>query len=179
MITFHSTPLSAENSKGVKNITRKVIKRLEGLGHLEMVEMNMSVPEEDDQLDEMERIGRSRRSFTLSARKLSRMRGPARQRMAMGMLIHKRPRNQNPPGDSAKSPTCFNRYVFNIYNRRLSRLPCQGFLTLYLYVLEGDVRTIVLVLWMALAVLFPPIQRLRSDIRKAALVLDARKRTGA
>ena len=45
-------PLSAENSKGVKSITRKVIKRLEGLGHLEMVDMDMSLPEEDKQLDE-------------------------------------------------------------------------------------------------------------------------------
>jgi diacylglycerol kinase (CTP) len=45
------TSLSAENPKGVKNITRKVIKRLEGLGHLEMVESNFSVPEEEE-LDE-------------------------------------------------------------------------------------------------------------------------------
>jgi hypothetical protein len=52
IITFHPTPLSADNSKGVKNITRKVIKRLEGLGHLEMVDMDMSVPEEDEQLDD-------------------------------------------------------------------------------------------------------------------------------
>ena len=51
IITFHPTPLSADNSKGVKNITRKVIKRLEGLGHLEMVDMDMSVPEEDEQLN--------------------------------------------------------------------------------------------------------------------------------
>lgn len=44
IVTFHPTPLSTEHPKGVKNITRKVIKRLEGLGHLEMVEM-----EEDEQ----------------------------------------------------------------------------------------------------------------------------------
>jgi diacylglycerol kinase (CTP) len=44
IVTFHPTPLSSDHPKGVKNITRKVIKRLEGLGHLEMVEM-----EEDEQ----------------------------------------------------------------------------------------------------------------------------------
>jgi diacylglycerol kinase (CTP) len=40
--------LSSENPKGVKNITRKVIKRLEGLGHLEMVDTDFSLPEEDE-----------------------------------------------------------------------------------------------------------------------------------
>ena|SRR6266545_954922 len=40
--------LSAENPKGVKNITRKVIKRLEGLGHLDMVDSDLSLPEEDE-----------------------------------------------------------------------------------------------------------------------------------
>jgi hypothetical protein len=44
-----------------------------------MVDMDMSVPEEDEKVDEMGRIGRSRRSFALSARKPSRMRGPARR----------------------------------------------------------------------------------------------------
>lgn len=40
--------LSSENPKGVKNITRKVIKRLEGLGHLEMIDTDSSFPEEDE-----------------------------------------------------------------------------------------------------------------------------------
>ena len=31
------------------NITRKVIKRLEGLGHLEMVDLNLTVSEEDEE----------------------------------------------------------------------------------------------------------------------------------
>lgn len=40
--------LSSENPKGVKSITRKVIKRLEGLGHLETMDTDFSVPEEDE-----------------------------------------------------------------------------------------------------------------------------------
>ena len=52
IITFHPIPLSAGSPKGVTNITRNVIKRLEGIGHLEMVDMDMSLLEEDEQLDE-------------------------------------------------------------------------------------------------------------------------------
>lgn len=54
-ITFHPAPLSAENTKGVKNITRKVIKRLEGLGHLEVVNLKLAVSEEEDEPEELGR----------------------------------------------------------------------------------------------------------------------------
>ena len=49
IITFHPAPLSSENTKGVKNITRKVIKRLEGLGHLEMVDLDLEEDEEPEE----------------------------------------------------------------------------------------------------------------------------------
>ena len=52
IISFHPAPLSPENTKGVKNITRKVIKRLEGLGHLEMVDVDLAVSEEEDEPEE-------------------------------------------------------------------------------------------------------------------------------
>jgi diacylglycerol kinase (CTP) len=52
VITFHPAPLSPGNTKGVKNITRKVIKRLEGLGHLEMVDLDLAVSEEDEEPEE-------------------------------------------------------------------------------------------------------------------------------
>jgi diacylglycerol kinase (CTP) len=42
----------AENSKGVKNIIHKVIKRLEGLGHLEIIDMDISLLEEVKQVDD-------------------------------------------------------------------------------------------------------------------------------
>lgn len=57
VITFHPAPLSPDNTKGVKNITRKVIRRLEGLGHLEMVDMNLTVSEEDDEHEKWRRKG--------------------------------------------------------------------------------------------------------------------------
>lgn len=55
IITFHPAPLSAENTKGVKNITRKVIKRLEGLGHLEVVNLDLAVSEEEEEPEELGR----------------------------------------------------------------------------------------------------------------------------
>ena len=45
IVTFTAHPLSPE--KGVKNITRKVIRTLEGLGHLESIDMG----EQDDDYD--------------------------------------------------------------------------------------------------------------------------------
>ena len=57
VITFHPAPLSSDNTKGVKNITRKVIKRLEGLGHLEMVDLNLTVSEEDEEPEKWSRNG--------------------------------------------------------------------------------------------------------------------------
>lgn len=57
VISFHPAPLSSDNTKGVKNITRKVIKRLEGLGHLEMVDLNMTVSEEDEEPEDWRKSG--------------------------------------------------------------------------------------------------------------------------
>jgi hypothetical protein len=46
IISFHPAPLLTENTKGVKNITRKVIKRL--VGHLDMVnDLDASDEEEE------------------------------------------------------------------------------------------------------------------------------------
>ena len=55
VIAFHPAPLSPDNTKGVKNITRKVIKRLEGLGHLEMVKLYLAVSEKDEEPEEWDR----------------------------------------------------------------------------------------------------------------------------
>ena len=52
VIAFHPASLSPDNTKGVKNITRKVIKRLEGLGHLEMIDLHLAVSEEDEESEE-------------------------------------------------------------------------------------------------------------------------------
>ncbi|KAF8188034.1 hypothetical protein BJ912DRAFT_968981 [Pholiota molesta] len=132
IVTFHPTPLSSEHPKGVKNITRKVIKRLEGLGHLEMVEMEedeQSLSGQDEQV-EVEKV-----LFELGQEALK---GAA-------------PANGHANGHSevaqkAKPDLEIPRKVLH---------SSIGFFTLYMYVTEGDVRKIIIVLWMALCVIVP------------------------
>lgn len=50
-ITFTAPPLSPD-AKGVKNITRKVIRKLEGLGHLDSANMYEQECVSDERLDE-------------------------------------------------------------------------------------------------------------------------------
>jgi len=58
-ITFTPTTLSLESTKGVQDITRKVIKQLEGLGHLE--------PSDNDSEDEPAVSGTSTRRSSMSS----------------------------------------------------------------------------------------------------------------
>ena len=53
--------------------------------------------------------------------------------------------------------------LFPILNSYLNLLFDKGFFTIYLYISQGDARTVILVLWMALAVIVPAdILRFRS-----------------
>jgi diacylglycerol kinase (CTP) len=52
-VTFTAAPLSSD-SKGVKNITRKVIRTLEGLGHLDNIDMYEEDCDSDERLDQTE-----------------------------------------------------------------------------------------------------------------------------
>ncbi|KAF9474383.1 hypothetical protein BDN70DRAFT_815769 [Pholiota conissans] len=130
IITFHSTSLSAEHPTGVKNITRKVIKRLEGLGHLEMVEM-----EEDEQSssgqDEQAEVEKVLNELGKDALKVAA------------------PTN----GDAKSSVAPKAKPDLEIPRKVLHS--SIGFFTLYMYVTEGDVRKIIIVLWMALCVIVP------------------------
>ncbi|KAJ3512190.1 hypothetical protein NLJ89_g3660 [Agrocybe chaxingu] len=143
IITFHPTPLSAENPKGVKNITRKVIKRLEGLGHLEMV---------DSEEEELMGSGEER-----EVEKALYAAGREAMKAAQKKLTI--PATTN---GYAKANGHANGHVATPKKQKADlEIPRKvlhssiGFLTLYLYVCEGDVRTVVFVLWMALAVIVP------------------------
>jgi len=144
---FHATPLSAENPKGVKNTTRKVIKRPEGLGHLEVVDMDMSLPEEDEQLDED---------------------GEDRE---VDKVLYALGKEAIPTGGP------FDRLAFSAHHRiyGLSCLSCQVF----------SPRTIVLVLWMALALIVPAnllcfrFKGFARTYEKPLGFFDAGERTGA
>jgi diacylglycerol kinase (CTP) len=125
--------ISSENPKGVKNITRKVIKRLEGLGHLEMVDADFSVPEED----ELDSPCKDEDVFSTT-----------------GLEAVKRPSSDKHYNNgSAIVHTAVSRIDFEIPRKLLHS--SIGFLTLYLYVSEANVDSIVKALWLALCVILP------------------------
>jgi len=120
--------------------------------------MDMSVPEEDEQLDddwedrEVEKVLYALgKEAIASARASSMMNGNGRP--------HSKPENKPKPDLEIPRKVLhasIGSFLLSIIiSCHSSCLPCQGFFTLYLYVSEGDVRTIVLVLWMALAVIVP------------------------
>jgi len=79
------------------------------------------------------------------------------------------------PGESTKSPTCFNRFVFIFHNHicRLACLPRHGFCTLYLCVSEAVTTSGQLFAFFGRPWIYRPcqspmlqIQRLCQDVRK-------------
>ncbi|KAF5384377.1 hypothetical protein D9615_003139 [Tricholomella constricta] len=143
IVTFSPTPLSAD-AKGVKNITRKVIKTLEGLGHLDDMDEQDCESDEKCDLSEVE--------ATLN-----------------GAALHSQPSSQSlrqrQNGSAVASPTPSGIELKKIdweIPRKLLHSSI-GFFTVYLYVSNGDVKTVIFVLWTALAVIIPAdILRLRS-----------------
>ncbi|KAF8869341.1 hypothetical protein CPB84DRAFT_1818714 [Gymnopilus junonius] len=146
IISFQPTPLSAESPKGVKNITRKVIKRLEGLGHLEMVDMTLSVPEEEESAPEGEEIEVEKALYALGKEAL-------RNRNAQASKQPPEATNGQPNG--VAHPSALKKSKSDLEIPRKVLHGSIGFFTLYLYIAEGDVNTVMLVLWMALAIIVP------------------------
>ncbi|KDR74627.1 hypothetical protein GALMADRAFT_140993 [Galerina marginata CBS 339.88] len=144
IIFFHPAPLSAENPKGVRDITRKVIKRLEGLGHLESSDMELPVPEEE----ELDGDGEERQ-----VEKVLYALGEEAVKNAQAAKSAAESANGSLNGNGHARPATKPKPDLEIPRKVLHS--SIGFFTLYLYVSEGDVRTIVLVLWMALAIIIP------------------------
>ncbi|KJA18691.1 hypothetical protein HYPSUDRAFT_920321 [Hypholoma sublateritium FD-334 SS-4] len=140
IITFQSTSLSPEHPKGVHNITRKVIKRLEGLGHLEMIEIDSPLLEEDESSSgQDEQMELEKMLYALGREAVE-----STEACAIGA-------NGSANGHAkvtkkAKTDLEIPRKVLH---------SSIGFFTLYLYVSEGEVSKIVFVLWMALCVIVP------------------------
>lgn len=137
---------SAENAKGVKNITRKVIKTLEGLGHLDVVDM--ATYEEGD--EEERRVDREveevlyelEREEIRSAGAIPETNGHSHLTTVNGNGAV----NGGPVDKTKKLDLEIPRKVLHA---------SIGFFTLYLYVSDSDVRKITLVLWTALAIIVP------------------------
>ncbi|KAF9036363.1 hypothetical protein BJ165DRAFT_1409115 [Panaeolus papilionaceus] len=149
IISFHSAPLSAENPKGVKNITRKVIKRLEGLGHLESVDMDHSLPEEDESFEasngEEAEVEKALYAMAKDAIETAKRQNGGHQHSST---------SSSSSLTNGKGPKPPKQKVDYEIPRKLLHSSI-GFFTLYLYVSEGDPRNVVWVLWMALTIIAP------------------------
>ncbi|KAG5644854.1 hypothetical protein DXG03_007584 [Asterophora parasitica] len=127
---------SDSKARGVKNITRKVIRTLEGLGHLEdMTEREQD--ECDSETSEVDATGVAHPHDGL------RLRQPQQNGSA-----------------AAVAPPQVKKIDWEIPRKLLHS--SIGFFTLYLYLSNGSVHRVVVVLWSALAVIVPAdILRLR------------------
>lgn len=169
IVTFSATPLSSD-PKGVKNITRKVIRTLEGLGHLDSTDMG----ELDDNYDseqydqrEVEAVltvnGAAKRGETPDAPVVVVMNGRLNNSVA-GKPVTLKPVEKidwEIPRKVLHSSigAFFALYAFLLMSHLYLH---TGFFTLYLYVHNGDVKIVVFLLWTALAFLVPiDILRLR------------------
>ncbi|KAG6837142.1 hypothetical protein H0H93_014047 [Arthromyces matolae] len=135
IISFSPTPISSE-AKGVKNITRKVIKTLEGLGHLDSTDMDEQEYESDEKCDINEA---NQVEIILN-----------------GAAIHHETQKSSV---ASSQPT--KKIDWEIPRKLLHS--SIGFGTLYLYMGSGNVKTVIIILWTALAVIVPAdVLRLRS-----------------
>ncbi|KAG6902097.1 hypothetical protein C0995_004449 [Termitomyces sp. Mi166 len=130
IVSFSPTSISSE-TKGVKNITRKVIKTLEGLGHLDSTDMDEQEYESDEKCDRTE--------------------ATEVEAVLNGTALHRVITEANPK----------KKIDWEIPRKLLHS--SIGFGTVYLYMTNGDVKTVIFLLWTALAVIIPAdILRLRS-----------------
>ncbi|KAF8057065.1 hypothetical protein FPV67DRAFT_1658150 [Lyophyllum atratum] len=156
VITFSPTPLSAD-AKGVKNITRKVIKTLEGLGHLDNTDMDEQDCESDEKCD-LNDANEVEATLNGSA-------GPSSEHLRPrqnGSAVRAPPVAAQIPSEVGTPATSEVKKIDFEIPRKLLHSSI-GFFTVYLYVSNGNVKNVVLVLWTALAVIVPAdIVRLRS-----------------
>ncbi|RDB30196.1 CTP-dependent diacylglycerol kinase 1 [Hypsizygus marmoreus] len=150
IITFTAAPLSPD-VKGVKNITRKVIKTLEGLGHLDSSDMDEQEEdyETDEKLDlsEVEAVLNGTAHFTSGSSPEN-----FKSRRSNGTAIKAA---VSSPSDAVGTSREVEQKKIDWEIPRKLLHSSIGFFTVYLYVSEGNVKNVVLVLWTALAVIVP------------------------
>lgn len=133
IITFTPTNLPSD-AKSVKDITRKVIRTLEGLGHLD--NQDMSEPDDTSEAEDDLRISSNTMSHGNCFPK-GIPTGLHEKTLQIGRPAHDRPK---------KTDWEIPRKVLHT---------SIGFLTIYLYIFHGDVKSVVLSLWTALAIIVP------------------------
>ncbi|KAF8638839.1 hypothetical protein AX17_001897 [Amanita inopinata Kibby_2008] len=143
LISFTAAPLPNE-TKGVKNITREVMRSLEGLGHFGFIDTQGRMVGIDEQPDDG--AIRGTESETLKQRQrhvngqAKRENGSARNGMTRNGSA------QNAGVETLKIDWEIPRKILH---------SSIGFFTLYLYVSEGSVRNTVIMLWSALTIIVP------------------------
>ncbi|KAF6744298.1 hypothetical protein DFP72DRAFT_1095286 [Ephemerocybe angulata] len=132
------TPLSVD---GVQDITRKVIRQLEGLGHDGTDDMAHEENEDSD-LAEVESTivsGNSTRRSSVSN--------------GTGHPLNNGHANGSGGIENSKRPAAEKPVDYEIPRKLLHS--SIGFLTFYLYAGEGDPRKVVVALWSALCIIYP------------------------
>ncbi|KAF9463181.1 hypothetical protein BDZ94DRAFT_1164259 [Collybia nuda] len=153
-VTFTVAPLSSD-AKGVKNITRKVIRTLEGLGHLDSAEMHEQDCESDNRLD-----GYQVASTINGSAPHPELSSPSHRDLRHHNVSTNCPIPTSQISISKSTQSVYHKIDWEIPRKILHS--SIGFFTVYLYISEGDVKTIVVVLWTALSVIVPAdILRLR------------------
>ncbi|KAF5356566.1 hypothetical protein D9758_008212 [Tetrapyrgos nigripes] len=146
-VAFTSPKLSPEPS-GVQNITRKVIRRLEGFGHMDVLEVDEN---DTDSNEEKERA----------------------ETDEMGEVVESLLNGHANAGQVTKSPSSSNAIQPSKNAPEKKKIDWEiprkvlhssiGFFTIYLYLSQGSPRNVVIVLWSSLCIIVPAdILRLRS-----------------
>lgn len=169
IITFTPAPLSSD-TKGVKNITRKVIRTLEGLGHLDTTNMDEQDSEYDEKHDisEVEDVLNDVLQKSLYDSSSHQLNPPNISSLnSKHHLVHTTsPARETPKKIDWEIPRKLLHSSIGVYSLSIDQVVTShfaaGFFTLYLYISESNVTTVVLILWTALAVILPAdILRLR------------------
>lgn len=132
-ITFTPASLSVDSPKGVQDITRKVIRQLEGLGHLEPMTTPYADNDESDAAEVESTVvsanSTRRSSFSSNGHTLSNGHSNGAAKVVENPVDYEIPRK--------------------LLHSSI------GFLTFYLYAGEGDAKKVVIALWSALCIIYP------------------------
>ncbi|KAJ3566192.1 hypothetical protein NP233_g7151 [Leucocoprinus birnbaumii] len=156
---FSSTP---PPSGDVQNITRKVIRRLEGLGHLEMVDTYAMGPEDrDNDTDDLPSSNVSEPDDSVLEVEHSLVGDSTTFTAPNGHVNHVNGHTNGHSNSNGVEKKQKQKVDWEIPRKLLHS--SIGFFTLYLYITESSVSRVTLVLWSSLCIIVPAdLLRLRS-----------------
>ncbi|THU89911.1 hypothetical protein K435DRAFT_676907 [Dendrothele bispora CBS 962.96] len=144
-VSFSSSKLSPEPS-GVQNITRKVIRKLEGLGHVDVIEVDEN---DNDSNEEKEREDSEMGEVAQSL-----LNGHGNGIASIKASEQSKAVQTKKNGEKKKIDWEIPRKLLH---------SSIGFFTIYLYLSQGSPRNVIIVLWSSLCIIVPAdILRLRS-----------------